>query len=183
MDTIEKVMQAIRYREEVEITKVSVDKMLSINGMGEYKKQCKRRCKPYIDNLHVVENLLGDIVVDVEGFYTISSVLCGYLDIEAVRYYEVNLEGETKAIKAYNEAIKAMRDMSVPELKAYLRKTNPEETGSLFAVCEIESRKISNRIDAFFRKIRIKTNNVAVKGMNYILRFALGVPLKGDLQL
>lgn len=184
MDMIERVMQAIQYREELKITKVSVNKMLSNNGMGEYKKQCKRRCKPYIDNLHVVENIIGDdISVDVDGFYAISSVLSGYLDIETMRYCEVCLEGEAKAVKGYNEAIKAMRDVSTTQLKAYLRKTNPEEISYLFASCEIDSRKISNRINVFFRKIRMKTNKVALKGMNYILRFLLGIPLKGDLQL
>lgn len=76
-----------------------------------------------------------------------------------------------------------MRDVSTTQLKAYLRKTNPEEISYLFASCEIDSRKIANRINVFFRKIRMKTNKVALKGKNYILRFLLRIPLKGDLQL
>lgn len=183
MYTVKKALEAVRTRELLEPYRLSVDKMLRNNGMGEYCTQCKKRCKDYIDNVHIKEDDIGDITVDEDGMFLIADILCSYLSIETVKYYKINLESENELLSKYNMIISAGRKASTAEIKEYIKSVDNEPIGVLFARCEIESRKITNRVYMAFHKLYIKLRYKSVLYMNHVLRFALGLPQKGEIQL
>lgn len=183
MYTVNKALEAVRTRELVEPYRLSVNKMLSNNGMDAYCAQCKRRCKDYIDNVHIEEDVLGDITVDEDGMFLIADILCSYLSAETVKYYKINLESENKLVSNYNMIISAVRKASTAEIKEYIRSSHDDSIGVLFAHCEIESRKIFNRVYIAFHKLYVKLHYRLILHLNRALRFVLGLPQKGEIQL
>lgn len=119
-------IQAIKNREEIPKKYISASKLLSFNGMSDYKYVCCNRLSEYIDDKHIMIDLFSDngidIVLDDIGINECESVLKGYISSEKLQGYRTYIRLENEVIESQNMQIKAIGNCPIKTIKQLLKR-------------------------------------------------------------
>ena len=121
----DKIVNAIKKRESIRQTFMSIRKLLALNNMEQYANICVNRMVR--DNVcdsefqHVIYNYLeDDFLVDLEGVEKVEYILKGYISSDMMSELKNWVRLQDSLIEAMNDYVELLRNTDEKVLKNLL---------------------------------------------------------------